>query len=449
MSFIFEPFENNEVYDATHIKETNPDLFRGKNKAIISIIKSHNIPQEQYIFASILKNVYKRLPYDSIYKSKRILIKKDWVDKNIPGFATEIVKKPDYPLLPPIIELPDEKKLKDKNGESISMVVCGEFHIDKIFFRAKDVATMLELKQLSTMLSDKYVGSFTENVHFVKFDISNAKFNDNQVIKNPVALYLTYHGLMRILFVTRSEYSLTFQKWALNILFTHQFGSKDKKIELANDLLETTNIPAIKAFLKTDVNCLPAVYLFELGKAKDLREIFNIPAIHDDETIIYKYGLTTDLARRTSEHASKFKKLGIKINLKHHTIIDCAYLQKAENEIKRYFTNMKYSINNPDYTEIVAIPTSYTPQLVVDFKQLCERYNGKLTEIKIQMSRLEDKIESLNNLLQTKEAAFNMILKKSEQCLENSEKSLENSEKQFKIILDSKDETIAILKMKM
>ena len=404
MSFIFE---NNEVYDANFVKEINPSLFKGKNKAIISIIQSQNIPQEQYVYASILKDVYKRLPYDSNYKSKRILIKKEWADKNIPGFGTVVVKQPDFPPLPKLIELPKEKKLRDSNGKIIPMIVCGEFHIDKMFFRSHDVANMLELKNLFNILNDNHHGSFIENVHYVKFDISNTIFKDKQV--KSYSLYLTYHGLIRVLFVTRSEYSLHFQKWAMNILFTHQYGDKTQKIELANDLLETTNVRAIKSFLKTDVTSLPCIYLFELGKTKDLRKTFNIPTRHNDESIVYKYGLTNDLSRRTSEHDLKYKKLGIKINLKHHAFIDCTYLQNAENDIRRYFSNMNYTINNDEHSEVVSIPVEYTPQLVVDFKQVCEKYNGKLTEIKIQMERMQDKLDNFEKLLQVKDEMISIL----------------------------------------
>ncbi len=73
----------------------------------------------------------------------------------------------------------------------------------------------------------------------------------------------------------------------------------------------------------------PSIYLFEMGKTKDLREILKIPMSHDDEAVVYKYGLTNDLARRTCEHDLKYKKLGIKINLKHHAFIDC-YIKNEE-----------------------------------------------------------------------------------------------------------------------
>lgn len=403
MSFVFESFDNNEVYDANFIKEINPKLFTGKNKATISIIQSQNIPQDQYVFASVSKNEYKRLSNDSVYKSRRVLIKKNWVDKNVPGFCSVVVEKPTYPPAPQMINLSENEKPKDKNGETIQIIVCGEYHVDKMFFRAKDVGIMLDLPNLTTILNDNHTSSFYENTHFVKFDVSKADFKQKQTAKNPIALFLTYQGLIRIIFTTRSEYSLQFQKWAIDILFTHQYGSKKRKIELANDLLETTNVKAIKSFLKTDVMSLPCIYLFELGKTKDLRKIFNIPDNHNDESVVYKYGLTNDLARRTSEHDLKYKKMGIKINLKHHAFIDCMYLQKAENDIRRYFTNMNYTINNADHTEVVSIPVQYTPQLFVDFKQTCDRYNGKLTEIKIHMERMQDKLESFEKFLQVKD----------------------------------------------
>jgi hypothetical protein len=61
MAFKFEDFNNESVYDATFIKEVNPSLFRGGNRAVYSIIQSQNIPEDQYVFASVSKNVYKIL----------------------------------------------------------------------------------------------------------------------------------------------------------------------------------------------------------------------------------------------------------------------------------------------------------------------------------------------------------------------------------------------------
>jgi hypothetical protein len=405
MAFIFDGLNNEYVYDATYIKQINPVLFKGKNRAVYSIIESYNIPEDQYILASVCKDVYKILPYDSVYKNKRVLIKQSFVDKYIPGFGGGAVeKKIQHRHLPPILEISEKEELKDLDGRVIPIVVCGECDIDKIYFRAKDVERMLGLTKFTSMLSDNHAGGFTEDVHYVKFDCSETKFkNDTNISKNPIVLYLTYLGFIRSLFVSRSQLADHFQKWAIKILFTHQYGNKNQRIELANDLLETTNVKAIKSFLKTDVTSLPCIYLFELGKTKDLRKIFKIPDNHSDEAIVYKYGLTNNLARRTSEHDSRFKKLGIKINLKHHAFIDCMYLQRAENDIRRYFSNMNYTINNDAYTEVVSIPVEYKPQLSIDFKQICERYNGKLTEIKIQMERMQDKLESFEKLLQVKD----------------------------------------------
>jgi hypothetical protein len=93
MSFLFE---NNEkvylvyfilvyfilfyfIFFANFVKEINPSLFKCKNNAIISIIQSQNIPQEQYL-----------------------------------------VKQPDYPPLPKLIERPKEKKLRDSMNYTIN-----------------------------------------------------------------------------------------------------------------------------------------------------------------------------------------------------------------------------------------------------------------------------------------------------------------------------------------
>jgi hypothetical protein len=53
--------------------------------------------------------------------------------------------------------------------------------------------------------------------------------------QNQKTLFLTYHGLVKLLFSRRHPMAEHFQKWAISILFAHQMGTDEQKEALGAD----------------------------------------------------------------------------------------------------------------------------------------------------------------------------------------------------------------------
>jgi hypothetical protein len=62
---------------------------------------------------------------------------------------------------------------------------------------------------------------------------------------------------------------------------------------------------------------------------------------YDNDTMLCKFGCTEDIAKRTSQHETKYKKdygNDIRMELLAYTIIDPKYLYDAEGSIRSFFT---------------------------------------------------------------------------------------------------------------
>lgn len=252
---------------------------------------------------------------------------------------------------------------------------------------------MLEITAIRTTLHE---GKFDEGVHYKKFSIKSVRRDvqevdialNKMIETRQVVTYLSYWGLVRLLYVRKHPIAVNFQRWAMNKLFTVQFGTADQKRELAADVIGVTP-SAIKAFLNTNVNTMPVVYLFDLGSVKDLRDALKIPndAFKDDD-VVFKYGLTNDLKRRTVEHDKTFGKLpNFSLNLKYHVYIDPVYLSKAEAELEQWVKGTKWWLDHPKHKELCIIPSQYVDNIVHEkFKNLGSAFSGKLDSLQKQLA---------------------------------------------------------------
>jgi hypothetical protein len=168
-----------------------------------------------------------------------------------------------------------------------SAIVCsiarGERHEDKIYFKMKDVSVGFGMLRLNDTLTNKERG-YERRIHYITFKresrvhIVNSK-NTNKPFKT--TLYLTYKGLLRVLIVSRNKNVDKFQDWAEEKLFTIQMGTREQKVKLGAEILNTSPRTLKAIFDKYAAN-FPSIYLMSLGKVRELRE--TLP-----RSILYSY----------------------------------------------------------------------------------------------------------------------------------------------------------------
>ena len=416
-----KPFQINSCdklyYNMKDLTILSPEFFYGCKTKPRNIIQKKNIPTTEYVYANLKKNEW-NLTTDECKKAQ-LLVTKEWIDKYF--FTTikntQVAKKDDINNVekrdeifninendidnecensPDELYLEDEEKFKDINGNIIDIQTVGEKKKNNIFFKVKDVINGFNLQSLDKVILDTR-NNYKRNIHYKIFFIRETVVNNNQpTIKK--CLYLTYKGILRVLFTTRSENVDIFQDWAEEKLFTIQMGSKDEKQKLGTQLLKV-DLKTFKAVFDSYASTFPCIYLLSLGKVKELRDTFNISNDTNDSSTVYKYGFTEDLERRLREHTSEYGKMkNVDISLSLFHMVDNKYMSKAENEVKHLFNVFDKSLNVDSSNETL---NKKRKELVVlndkEYKQINEHY--KLIGLKYIGSTqfLQDKVQELQN----------------------------------------------------
>ena len=210
---------------------------------------------------------------------------------------------------------------------------------------------------------------------------------------NQRRLYLTYGGLMRLLFVSRNQHANHFQKWAIEKLFTIQMGTKLEKERLGTNLLNV-NLESFRAVFKKHANKFPSIYLLALGTVGELRDTFNISPEIDDKLIVYKYGFTDDFPRRIKEHQDDYGKLpNVNISVAVFHIIDTKYTSDAEDDLRQFFKNMNKTLEIEGRKELVFLNSKELETVKKEFRHIGNDYAGNTQELQKQIQDLNTKIE--------------------------------------------------------
>ena len=315
-------------------------------------------------------------------------------------------------LAPEIIHLSDQEKFKDENNNIIEIETRGERYNNSIYFKVKDVMIGFKLDNLDKNIIDKK-SYFKENEHYKYFNCK--KINGNKTNKIKKELYLTYEGILRVLFASHSPNVKPFIKWATESLFTLQLGSVNQKEELISSVLGI-NAKVIKEVFNVDRNTLPCVYLFTLGTVKDLRISMNIDIRYSDDAIVSKFGFTKDLSRRTGEHINKYNKIeNVNLKLKYYSYIDPQYMSNAESDIKDFMIAFNTKFNFDNEYELVIIPKELIKMVERQYELIGKNYMGHISELITKIKELEHKNEKqllTHQLELSKEKHENEILKK-------------------------------------
>lgn len=309
----------------------------------------------------------------------------------------------DYLDVPDFIELEEHEKFKDEDNNNLNIEVRGKRNVFSCFFRVKDISNAFGIPNLRITLVNEHSG-YEINVHYVYFyDVTK---DDGVKIKK---LYLTYLGVLRVLFVSKTKISQHFISWATHTLFTAQFGTTKSRIELAAEIIHS-NVDEIKSVISKSSMPISCVYYFTLGTVKDLRESFNIPEKYHDDMILSKYGMTKNLNKRTQQHHrtySKFK--GVNLSLAYFSIIDPEYISEAENCLSITCNLSKNKLEK--HKELVILE----PEDIKEIKKLFNNINSIYCIRHSNLSALIKDEQHKFNMLELK--MENQLLKKENEIL--------------------------------
>jgi hypothetical protein len=219
--------QNKKYVNGEYIISNAPIYSKGVRGAR-DLIKKKNISNDKYIFARKVNDKFiitdgKSAKVDKVFFIQSLI-------KTIPELNKEteekIVDDRGIEKAPNLIYLKDEEKFKDNQGNVIEIETRGEREHDKIYFKVKDVAIGFNIERLQDVLIDKNkdYNHYIDYIYFICKNPTNSVkktskiTNDNVTVKKE--LFLTYQGMLRVLFVSRNNKTNNFIGWATKTLFT-------------------------------------------------------------------------------------------------------------------------------------------------------------------------------------------------------------------------------------
>jgi hypothetical protein len=469
--FYIDSSKSKMYYNNTDLFQYNKLFFYGCTTKPKTIITKKSIPETEYLYANLKKNEWNLSSAEC--KKSQLLISKDWVDtyyfkmserkvveKPI-TIVTELVKEESFIEIPEqepkqiveestmpvkeneeIVEAPrllilnENEKFKDADGNIIEIETRGERLEDKIYFKCKDVSVGFGITDLNTVLLNKQSG-YVINVDYVNFkrEIRLINYEPKTTNKNyKTTLYLTYEGLLRVLFVSRNKNASIFRKWATHKLFTIQMGKEEEKVKLGTSIL---NIPekTYKAVFQKHANKFPCIYLLSLGKVGELRETFEIVDTKiPDDSVVYKYGFTDDLGRRIGEHETNYGKLkNVKIVLSTFHIVDPKYTCDAEGDIREECNAYEIGLQTERHKELIVLNKKQLEHVTKNYGRIGRDYAGHTAELQVEISKLKEEIKELNHEISRLKTHIETNDRYHKLELQNKDLNISNLELQIKL----------------
>jgi len=426
------------------VLELAPIYSKG-SKNTRSLVRDKKIDADMYIYAK--KNGENKwiVSDGKSIKFDKVLLKQSFIE-TIPELnrkkGDEIKDENGVKEAPPIIILEDGEKFKDNEGNVLEIETRGDRTCNGTYFKVADVSLMFGLDNLKIVISDRG-SSYTINDDFIFFFTKNnlKKENKKNIIKKE--MYLTYEGILKVIFISRKGKTSGFIKWATETLFTAQMGTREQKEDMVSGIL---GIPAItlRQVLSSSSKNIPCIYMFALGTCEDLRKIMKIPNDVPNNHVIIKYGFTDDLVRRTNEHMKTYNVIkGVKLELLNYAYVDPKYLSAAETDVKGYFESIETPLVYEKYAELVSINPKHKKQISNQFKFVTDQYAGIVSNL---IQDIENQKTSVAMLKKDHQLEIQMEQHKTEKQSIINEKQMAINEKQMAI---NEKQLVIIEKMKV
>jgi hypothetical protein len=383
-------FEGHDVFLLNDLITYDKAFFIGCVDKPRKTILKQNIPEDQYWFASFSKRAKQWSQSTSKNCKAKILISEEWVHNNLPKF-TGNKKVYKYKPLPPLLELNDHEKFRDQVGNVHEVEVRGDRSKTGIRFSCKDIARVFEMEV------DHNINRMLDNSDYEVFCY------DKNSRGKPTVMFVSFKGLLKIIFASRSMVAEQFQDWATALIYTAYLGTTEQRIEVASEMIGV-NAQMVKDVLTTCITSMPCVYLFNVGKITNLRKQ------HEElkpfkKGFLFKWGRTNDLKRRTGEHIRTYGDLhSSALQLKYFSPVDNMHEVDAENEIRKYFENVAVQFRN--HQELIILDKSQISAARRFYEHVYDKYSS---DVKKLMGR---------------NAALNNIVKAKEEVIENLNREL-------------------------
>lgn len=349
--------------------------------------------------------------------------------------------------LPSIIKLEDHEKFYNNEGNIVEIKVVGKREHNGCYFRVKDIMEGFGLKRLNETITDSRHNGYVENIHYKLFHVikktggSGKNNNSKKGKKGKKILFLTYKGLIRLLIVSKQPSVDKFMDWAMKTLFAAQMGTPDQKFTMIGKTLGVSSSAVKEVFNKT-ATTISCIYLFSIGKVKYLRKYLNLDTKWKDEDYVFKFGMTTDLPRRTGEHETTFRKMkGSSLELVSMGLIDPQYISNAETKLKHFFEGMNLIVEHKKYEELVVIPKEKMKLIKEQYEIISSRYIGHISEL---VTKLKEKDYEITLLKKNHE----LELQKAKSENEIQKERFEAQKGKLEIELLKRDLEIANLKLR-
>lgn len=399
------------------------------------IIERKKIPMTEYVYANYINKTKEWNLTTESSKKAQLLLTKTWVDEYYFPDMSKLSDEPKYEVkeedeieeiityetIPKVLELEDHEKFKDSTGKYLDIEVRGERDKNKIYFNVKDISELFGIPKLKDTLIHKNSG-YERGLHYQTFIPAVIYGRDKNIPnKNDTSnksLFLTYKGLVRVLYTTRNKNAEQFTDWADDKLFTIQMGTIEQKEVLGTSVLgiKLENYKAV--FNKYSQN-FPCIYLLSLGKVKDLKQTFQLNHL-DDHLTVYKYGFTMDMKRRLGEHQRDYGKLmNVDVELEIFNYIDVKYTSEAEGDIRDLFDSFDRSIDVQGKNELVVLNQKQLDRVKKEYTRTGREYAGATQVLQEEIVTLKQEIIKVNHQLEL-------------QCLETEKyKTLVNTNQRY------------------
>ena len=305
-----------EYYLANDIYDFDKSYFYGCSGNVRTIIDKKEIDDKDYMFAYKKNNgwIISSIKY---FKAK-LLLSKEWCENNVPNFSEDKNIRAEYEKLPPIVELEDDQKFIDYDGNKYDITVRGERDPDKCYFEVNDVSEIFEMKSLKTTLVDNR-GAYLKHKHYKYFMESNLKI-----------LYVTYLGFAKLIMSIESENQLKLLKWINMIVYPEIKNEKIIINKIDKDTINKGFIYAVEAPLFNGIKVG-----FSKRQMKSQKKRYTTPFT---KNIKLYYVAVNDCVMLEK----KFQKKFIKYNIDNE-VFDKSYLNKyiefmgEHGEVKIYY----------------------------------------------------------------------------------------------------------------